>query len=164
MPDIILSGHGTWWPGDGQVTLPTGITVVFYVPDGRNLDDDIGRMVDKRNFGGAAEAASSRYGQGIPETKAPGSNVPNYRLTPPDGFMSRQGSSNASDPDFFTPPPAETAGITLDYFVNKFFSFGTRYPKPMTIHWSACRETVDAAPKYEKPFSPINAAQWFQGQ
>ena len=93
MTDIVLSGHGTWNNEDGLISVPDGITVHFYVLDGNNLDDHVGRRIDRM----------VSYPQPT-ESFPGGSMVKNYRLGPPDGIMASSANSNANNRNFIALP------------------------------------------------------------
>ena len=74
----VFSGHGGIMSGEGGViettTVPKGTCIAFYCAHGEGIPDSLGNAIETGN----APAATEVFG--------PGSQVPNYRLLPPDGL------------------------------------------------------------------------------
>ncbi len=123
----VCGGHGARWPSDQKFTVPNGVRIFFFVPDGASLPNTIGQQVDQVLTGGAAPAPT--------ETVSAGSPCWDYRL-----FSSKAGGylalkmSSAADPRYITTTDKDN-GIQLSRIVADVLA---RSPSA-EIYWSACR-------------------------
>ena len=62
----VCGGHGARWPGDAKFTLPSGITIFFFVPDGSSLANSVGQKVDQVLTGGTASTPTETITGGSP--------------------------------------------------------------------------------------------------
>src|SRR5579872_2682168 len=70
---IVMTGHGHRIAGEPQITLPLGMTLHFYVVDGKPLENELGRAIE--GFTGSGQLPMPV------ETVKSGAPVWNYRLT-----------------------------------------------------------------------------------
>jgi hypothetical protein len=74
---VVLSGHGSWDPQDGWITLPQNNSVHFFVKHGKVMRNDKKLDTDA--------AKGIRPTRTIVETVSGGTMVRNYRLSKPTG-------------------------------------------------------------------------------
>lgn len=125
--DYVCGGHGARWPTDGTFTVPAGVTILFYVPDGDSLPNTTGQKVDQVLTGGTAPTPT--------ETVTAGSPCRNYRLfsSKAGGYLNLAMSSTANDRYITTTD--KDVGIHLEDIVKRVIA---KSPNAR-IHWSACR-------------------------
>jgi RHS repeat-associated protein len=76
----ILSGHGSYNPRNGTVTVPEGTSVTVWTEHGNSISDKLGNYIETgkditfQDFGSKITGA---------RTYLPGSQMPNYTLHPP---------------------------------------------------------------------------------
>jgi hypothetical protein len=137
----VCGGHGARWPADAQFTVPNGITIYFFVPDGASLPNSVGQRVDQVLTGGAAPAPT--------ETIAGGSPCWDYRLfsSKAGGYLNLAMSSGAN-PRYITTNNKDN-GIKLSKIVADIIA---KSPAA-EIYWSACRslETGTDVFDWDKP-------------
>jgi hypothetical protein len=122
---VVMSGHGAWWPTDGSIPVPKGITIYFYVRHGDLTANAIGMAVENRFSSSAPPTPVDTYTEG--------QQVYNYRLS----FGSRldlQGSLNTYKFDWITVDQVDRQ-IPLSVLLKDL-----RCAPPCEIHWAACRE------------------------
>src|SRR5262249_36736639 len=129
---VVMSGHGSWWPTDGTIKVPDGVTIHFYVAHGSLTQNSVGMAIENK-------FASTAPPQPV-ESIGPGKDVQNDRLS----FASRLDlAGNLS--------PYKYDWITVNQ-VDRFVPLSVllkdpRCKSPCEIHWAACREVMsDAAP------------------
>lgn len=109
----VFAGHGYLERGAGEVTVPPGTKISFYVEDGELIPGLNGVAVEGGTYPGAAV-----------ETFHPGQQIPNYTLAPPE----------ASGGGGFTVYENSTT-------VAQRTSLGDLLKPGMgNVHWAACRE------------------------
>ncbi|MDJ0369460.1 hypothetical protein QMK19_07180 [Streptomyces sp. H10-C2] len=111
--ETVLAGHGYIERNAGEITVPPGTTISFYVEHGERIPGLNGVAVE----GGSYPAAAL-------ETFHPGDRIPNYTLGPPTpsaagGFTVYENST--------TVPGRTPLGDLLK-------------PNMGNVHWAACRE------------------------
>lgn len=110
----VLAGHGYLERGAGEVVVPKGTTVTFYIKDGERLP----------GLNGVAVEGGSYPPGGYWETYKEGDRIPNYTLAPPEG----------SGGGGFTVYENSTT-------VAQRTSLGELMKENMgNVHWAACRE------------------------
>jgi hypothetical protein len=128
---VVMSGHGRRIAGEPKITLPLGMTLYFYVPDGKALENELGRAIE--GFTG-----SGRLPRPV-ETVKGGTPVWNYCLSWWDDLP-----INASETE------AKYALVTVDErHRNRWIPLSillrdTRCENA-EIHWAACRSVKPAA-------------------
>jgi hypothetical protein len=125
--DYVCGGHGARRPSHGTFTVPAGITIYFYVPDGTSLSNTIGQKVDQILTGGTAPAPT--------EVVAAGTVVHDYHLysSKAGGYLNL-GMSSSGNARYITTADKEN-GIALSTIVADIVKLS-----PFArIHWSACR-------------------------
>ncbi|MFC6881690.1 MULTISPECIES: putative adhesin [Actinomadura] len=70
----VFSGHGSYDPANGKVTVPPGTSVTVYAPHGATISD---------RLGGAIETGTGTGKFPHVATYGPGQKMPNYTLHPP---------------------------------------------------------------------------------
>ncbi|WP_323748907.1 WXG100 family type VII secretion target [Streptomyces sp. PR69] len=113
--ETVFAGHGFLRPNDGEVTVPGGTSISFYVPDGERIPGLNGVAVEGGSYPGGAV-----------ETFHPGQKVPNYTLGPPEavgpgGFTVYENSITVARRTLLSDLLKEDMG---------------------NVHWAACREYV----------------------
>nr|WP_328863401.1 hypothetical protein [Streptomyces sp. NBC_00306] len=111
--ETVLSGHGYIEVGAGEVVVPPGTNISFYVPHGDRIPGLNGVAVE----GGS-------YPAGAVETFGPGDKIPNYTLAPPEpkgpgGFTVYENSTTVAQRTMLSDLLKEEMG---------------------NVHWAACRE------------------------
>jgi hypothetical protein len=122
---VVMSGHGAWWSTDGQITVPVGITIHFYVAHGDLTNNAVGMAVENRF---ASDSPPSPV-----ETLKAGDRCHNYRLS----FGSRltlNGSLATYKYDWITVNDVDRQ-VPLSVLLRD-----ARCESPCEIHWAACRE------------------------
>jgi hypothetical protein len=122
---VVMSGHGYWFTADGEITVPAGITIHFYVAHGDLTNNVLGMAVENR-------FASTDPPTPL-ESFTAGQTVKNYRL----GFGSRLDLAGNLD-------TYKYEWITVDQ-IDRLVALSVlfrdpRCKAPCTIHWAACRE------------------------
>jgi hypothetical protein len=125
--NYVCGGHGARWPSDTQFTVPSGITINFYVPDGSSLDNAVGQQVDHILTGGVGPTPT--------EVIKSGALCWNYRLFSPraGGYLPLGMSSGANQ--HYISTADSTNGEHLEAIVKWVIGSSPN----ATIHWSACR-------------------------
>ncbi|MEC4016981.1 putative adhesin [Streptomyces sp. H27-D2] len=111
--ESVLAGHGYIEVGAGELTVPPGSTISFYVPHGERIPGLNGVAVEGGSYPGAAL-----------ETFHPGDSIPNYTLAPPEstgagGFTVYENSTTVAKRTYL--------GDLLKLDMGN-------------VHWAACRE------------------------
>ncbi|UUN27461.1 putative T7SS-secreted protein [Streptomyces sp. FIT100] len=111
--ETVLAGHGYIEGGAGEVTVPPGTSVSFYVAHGERIPGLNGVAVEGGSYPGPAV-----------ETFGPGDRIPNYTLAPPEakgqgGFTVYENSTTVAQRTMLGELLKEGMG---------------------NIHWAACRE------------------------
>ncbi|WP_181160543.1 putative T7SS-secreted protein [Streptomyces solincola] len=111
--ETVLAGHGYYEHMAGEVTVPEGTTVSFYIPHGERIP----------GLNGVAVEGGSYPGHAV-ETFGPGDRIPNYTLAPPEakgpgGFTVYENSSTVAQRTKLAELLTENMG---------------------NVHWAACRE------------------------
>ncbi len=122
---VVMSGHGIWFSVDGEIAVPRGITIHFYVAHGALTNNVIGMAVENR-FSSTAPPTPV-------ESFTAGRMVRNYRL----GFGSRldlQGSLDTYKYDWITVDQVDRL-VPLSVLLRD-----PRCQAPCEVHWAACRE------------------------
>ncbi|OHT81187.1 alpha/beta hydrolase [Mycobacteroides saopaulense] len=83
---VKLSGHGTYNPENGTVTVPKGTSVTVYAEHGARITDGLGNRIE------TGQDVSGVYSR----TYTEGEVMPNYTLHPPDG-LDTQGTPHTVD-------------------------------------------------------------------
>lgn len=133
---VVMSGHGAWWPVDGKITVPAGVTIHFYVPHGALTDNAVGMAVENRFSSSSPPTPVDSY--------KGGQLVWNYRLS----FGSRLelgGSLSTYKYDWITVDQVDRQ-VPLAVLLRD-----PRCVAPCEVHWAACREIKsDTIGKYGK--------------
>ncbi|MDQ0943400.1 putative T7SS-secreted protein [Streptomyces sp. V1I1] len=111
--ETVLAGHGYFEAGAGEVIVPPGTNISFYVPHGDRIPGLNGVAVEGGSYPGGAV-----------ETFGPGDRIPNYTLAPPEpkgpgGFTVYENSTTVAQRKTLIDLLKEDMG---------------------NIHWAACRE------------------------
>ncbi|MFF2526646.1 putative T7SS-secreted protein [Streptomyces liangshanensis] len=111
--ESVFAGHGYLTPHAGEVVVPPGTSISFYVEHGEKIPGLNGVAVEGGSYPGAAV-----------ETFGPGERIPNYTLGPPtamgrSGFTVYENSLTVADK------------VRLDELLEEGMG---------TVHWAACRE------------------------
>ncbi len=111
--ETVFAGHGYLEMNAGDVTVPPGTTISFYVEDGARIPGVNGLTIEKGVYPGKAV-----------EVYGPGDTIPNYTLGPPEprgpgGFTVYENSTTV----------AERTRIA-----------DLLKPDMGNVHWAACRE------------------------
>jgi hypothetical protein len=137
----VCGGHGARWPADTTFTVPNGVTIYFFVPDGTSLPNSIGQKIDQVLAGGVGPAPT--------ETITGGSPCWNYRLfTAKAGGYLNLAMSSGADARYITTTDKDN-GIHLSEIVERIVA-----KSPFAeIYWSACRslESGTATFGWSKP-------------
>jgi len=135
----VCGGHGARWETvDQRFTVPNGITINFYVPDGDSLGNLKGQQVDQILAGGAGPTPT--------EVITSGSLCWNYRLfSSKHGGYLRLSSSSDANKHYITETD-DRVGRHLEDIV-KWVIGGS--PNAI-IHWSACRAIEPANSVFSK--------------
>ncbi|MSP02779.1 MAG: hypothetical protein EXR07_17295 [Acetobacteraceae bacterium] len=137
----VCGGHGARWPADAKFTVPAGITIFFFVPDGDSLSNTIGQKVDQVLTGGTAPTPTETFSVGSPYW--------DYRLfsSKAGGYLNLAMSSSAN-PRYITTTNKDT-GIPLSKIVADII---LKSPNA-EIYWSACRSLESGADSFswDKP-------------
>jgi RHS repeat-associated protein len=115
----VLSGHGSWEPGNGVIRVPEGTTLVFYIRHGEKLYDSIGNYIETGGTSGRAPYYKKVY--------KPGQFVQNYDLSPGAGLT------------IMGNPKTVSVKTSLADLLQ---------PNMGTVHWAACREILPRGFKY----------------
>ncbi|GAA2418927.1 putative adhesin [Streptomyces mauvecolor] len=113
--ETVLAGHGFYKSGAGDITVPPGTTLSFYIEHGKMIPGLNGVAVEGGSYPGAAV-----------ETFHPGDKIPNYTLGPPEALG--QGG-------FTVYENSTTVG-------RKTSLSDLLKPDMGNVHWAACREEV----------------------
>jgi len=122
---VVMSGHGAWWPTDGKLTVPKGITIHFYVNHGDLTANAVGMAVENRFSSSAPPRPVDSYTEG--------QLVFNYRLS----FGPRLelgGNLSTYKYDWITVDQVDRQ-VPLTVLLKD-----PRCNPPCEIHWAACRE------------------------
>jgi hypothetical protein len=125
--DYVCGGHGARRPSHGKFTVPTGITIKFYIADTQGLPNSVGQRVDRILSGGPAPAAT--------ETFTAGQELDDYHLysSKAGGYLNL-GMSSAANPRYISTTD-KNVGIALSDICQRILN-----TTPVAvIHWSACR-------------------------
>ncbi|MHC4957264.1 MAG: putative adhesin [Planctomycetota bacterium] len=143
--DFVCGGHGAVWPSHGRFTVPSGITIRFYVADGQSLPNTTGQKIDQVLAGGDAPGAV--------ETVGSGQSCSDYHLfsSRAGGYLNLKMSSMANSRYITTTD--KDVGVALSEICRLVRN---RHPNAV-IHWSACRshEPDNMRVSHSKPkYSP----------
>jgi len=151
---FVCGGHGARWPSHAEFTVPAGITIYFYVPDGVGLGNDIGQRVDRVVLGEAPPPATATF--------TAGQRCWNYHLfsSRAGGYLNLGMSTDAND--HYITTPDKDVGIGLEEIVGLIVG---KCPAA-DIHWSACRSIESGTdtfgwskPKYRGALAKLAAAK-----
>lgn len=111
--ESVLAGHGYIEVGAGEIAVPQGTSISFYVEHGERIPGLNGVAVEGGVYPGAAV-----------EKFGPGDRIPNYTLAPPEpkglgGFTVYENSSTVAQRTMLT---------------------DLLKPDMGDVHWAACRE------------------------
>ncbi|MEU1279773.1 putative adhesin [Streptomyces sp. NPDC005805] len=112
--ETVLAGHGYLHRAAGEVVVPEGTTIKFYIPDEGRIP----------GLNGVAVEGGSYPSGGWVETFHAGDRIPNYTLAPPE----------AKGPGGFTVYENSTTvarKTNLDELLTENMG---------NVHWAACRE------------------------
>ena len=143
--DLVLSGHGGFSVGlletEGRkklpkLTVPHGVRVTFYAPDGAALDNPVANSIERGSYPSNAElelkmidaARTQPLPDDYPKTFEPGDDLINYTLGPPLTLNVISGDH------VFTTESSET----LSTLVDAALLVGLKNRSVVHIHWAAC--------------------------
>ncbi|MFD9573782.1 putative adhesin [Streptomyces sp. NPDC059982] len=111
--ETVLAGHGYIEMGAGEIVVPPGTRISFYVPHGDRIPGLNGVAVEGGSYPGGAV-----------ESFGPGDRIPNYTLAPPEatgagGFTVYENSTTVAQRTMLSDLLKENMG---------------------NVHWAACRE------------------------
>ncbi|MEU9303070.1 putative T7SS-secreted protein [Streptomyces sp. NPDC048269] len=111
--ETVLAGHGYIESGAGEIAVPPGTHISFYIPHGERIPGLNGVAVEGGSYPGGAV-----------ETFGPGQKIPNYTLAPPqaiggNGFTVYENSTTVAQ-------RTQLADLLKENMGN--------------VHWAACRE------------------------
>jgi hypothetical protein len=112
--ETVLAGHGYLERSAGEVVVPKGTTVTFYIKDGEKLP----------GLNGVAVEGGSYPAGGYWETFKEGDRIPNYTLAPPEG--SGGGSFTVYENSTTVAQRTSLSELMKENMGN--------------VHWAACRE------------------------
>lgn len=124
---FVCGGHGARWPTHAEFTVPSGITIYFYVSDTESLQNSVGKEVDRILVGGVPPAFTQKV--------EAGQRCWNYHLfsSRAGGYLNLGMSSKANSHYITTDDKKD--GIGLEDIVKLVVG---NTPNA-DIHWSACR-------------------------
>ncbi|WP_414506493.1 putative T7SS-secreted protein [Streptomyces sp. NEAU-L66] len=96
----VITGHGYYVHGTGDMTVPAGTWLKFYVEDGMRLRDSVGLDVET----GGNRAATETFG--------PGKTLPNYTVGPPSDLRISSRSISVNSPTLLSDIVREGMGAT----------------------------------------------------